>query len=298
MITYESQRGRRIIARLERNEALIESIERIARDHTVTTGFVEAVGVLTELTVRSYDAGTRARGNSRRIVGPVELLSAKGTLASTEGVLRLDMHVLVSKETELGPVVVGGHLAEGEAVSVDVVIHAFDDLGVRRERDERSGLVVMIGQPARDGGRHAEPARREPAREPDRRGVVTSQSSPGLPALPTPSGWAAAAAASASAASATGRTTLSSTSVASLDVDDPLGAPSRKVEQVEYEPAVGEYIDHRQFGLCRVDKVGPDGELMIRLETGRRKEIRIDIFEVSPPRMEGSRKVYTLKPRR
>lgn len=279
MITYESQRGRRILARIERNESVVEVIERIARDHTVTTGFVEAVGVLAELTVDAYDAGARARSASRRINGPVELVSAKGTLASTEGVLRADLHVLVSKETELGPVVVGGHLESAEAISVDVVIHAFDDLGVRREREERSGLTVITGESKRD---RPLPRENPPSREPDRRGIVSSPQA----ASPAPSGWAIAAAASAAPAARP-----------ELDIEDPLGAPARKVQEEDHTPAVGEYVDHRQFGLCRVEKVGGDGELLIRLETGRRKEIRIDIFDVGAPRMEGSRKVYALRPR-
>jgi predicted DNA-binding protein with PD1-like motif len=288
VITYESQRGRRILARIERNESVVDVIERIARDHTVTTGFVEAVGVLAELTVSTYDAGARARTASRTLTGPVELVSLKGTLASTEGVLRADVHVLVTKETELGPVVVGGHLESAEAISVDLVIHALDDLGVRRDRDERSGLVVMQGESRRDASRaQSAPAReqapaREPAfaREPDRRGVVHAPQ-------PVATGWAAAAAASASP-----------TRGPVTDIEDPLGAPVKKAVEEDYSPAVGEYVDHRQFGLCRVEKVGGDGELLIRLETGRRKEIRIDIFDVSAPKMEGSRKVYALRPRR
>lgn len=281
MITYESQRGRRILARIERNEDVVEAIERIARDHTVTTGFVEAVGVLSELTVSTYDAGARARTGARRIAGPVELVGAKGTLASTEGVLRVDLSAFVAKETELGPVVVGGHVEAAEAISVDVVIHALDDLGVRRSVEERSGLVVITGESRRDGARPTE--RREPVREPDRRGVVAA------PAPQPPvagSGWAMAAAVSSGAPHAR----------PSVPVEDPLGAAPKKVEE-EHVPSVGEYVDHRQFGLCRVEKVGADGELLIRLETGRRKEIRIDVFEVMPPKMEGSRKVYALRPR-
>ena len=68
--------------------------------------------------------------------------------------------------------------------------------------------------------------------------------------------------------------------------------------EVEFVPAKGDWIDHRQFGLCRVDGDDEDGGLRIRLPSGIRKVIKLDVLEVLSPRLEGERKIFPLRPRR
>ena len=63
-------------------------------------------------------------------------------------------------------------------------------------------------------------------------------------------------------------------------------------------PQKGDFVDHRQFGLCRVEGEDEDGGLRIRLPSGVRKVIRLDFLEVLPPRHEGDRKVFPLRPRK
>ena len=67
------------------------------------------------------------------------------------------------------------------------------------------------------------------------------------------------------------------------------------------EPVIeaGELVDHRQFGLCLVERVNDDGGLMIKLPNGRRRLIRLDVLEVQEPREDAEgRLVYPLRPKR
>ena len=67
------------------------------------------------------------------------------------------------------------------------------------------------------------------------------------------------------------------------------------------EPLIeaGELVDHRQFGLCLVERVNDDGGLMIKLPNGRRRLIRLDVLEVQEPTEDAEgRLVYPLRPKR
>jgi len=65
-----------------------------------------------------------------------------------------------------------------------------------------------------------------------------------------------------------------------------------------YVPARGEYIEHKVFGICRVEAVKPDGTMIVKLETGRRKPLKLDAFEVLPPRQGTERVIYPVRIRR
>ena len=66
----------------------------------------------------------------------------------------------------------------------------------------------------------------------------------------------------------------------------------------ELVPARGDWVEHRQFGLCRVDRESEDGGLWIRLPSGVHKSIRLDVMEVLPPKMDGDKRIFPVRPRR
>src|SRR5699024_485179 len=72
----------------------------------------------------------------------------------------------------------------------------------------------------------------------------------------------------------------------------------RREEAGEYSPERGDWVDHKRFGLCRVEKASGEGELLIRLETGRRKQIKLDYMDVLEPREDGKRRIFPLRPKR
>ena len=64
-------------------------------------------------------------------------------------------------------------------------------------------------------------------------------------------------------------------------------------------PERGDHVSHRQFGLCKVERVDEEGALRVRLPSGQRKQIRLDPFVVEGPREDGAgRMVFDLIPRK
>jgi len=83
---------------------------------------------------------------------------------------------------------------------------------------------------------------------------------------------------------------------------EPLPSRKRKTEEEFFEelvPEIGDFVDHEVFGLCKVEGESQSGGLIIRLEDGSRKAIKLSYLVVSPPRVDDrARKVFRLSPRR
>ena len=65
----------------------------------------------------------------------------------------------------------------------------------------------------------------------------------------------------------------------------------------EPEIVAGDFVEHKQFGLCKVTRVSDDGALLIKLPTGRTKQIKLTVLEVLPAREDTKRRIYPLRPR-
>ena len=57
-------------------------------------------------------------------------------------------------------------------------------------------------------------------------------------------------------------------------------------------------MQHRQFGLCKVEKEDGSGGIVIKLQSGVRKTIKLAYLEVGSPRQEGGRRVFPIRPRK
>jgi hypothetical protein len=84
---------------------------------------------------------------------------------------------------------------------------------------------------------------------------------------------------------------------------DPIPTSRDRAVEPEYleEPVLerGDHVSHKQFGLCKIERVDDDGALRVKLLSGQRKEIKLDPFTVQGPRLDGAgRRVFDLVPRR
>ena len=84
---------------------------------------------------------------------------------------------------------------------------------------------------------------------------------------------------------------------------DPIPTSRDRAVEPEYleEPVLerGDHVSHRQFGLCKIERIDDDGALRVKLPSGQRKEIKLDPFTVQGPRLDGAgRRVFDLVPRR
>jgi hypothetical protein len=79
-----------------------------------------------------------------------------------------------------------------------------------------------------------------------------------------------------------------------------LSARAEPLVALEYKPAQGDWIEHAQFGLCKIEGVSGDGVCFIKLPDSRRKKIKIDAMQVSAPRIDDGRRIFTVrtKPKR
>lgn len=297
MFAEENRRNRRVIARLVRGESLREAIEQLARDHAVTTAWVSAHGVIARATLEARVPMGRGEASPRELEGPFELVSMTGDVASKEGRMHLDASVVLARHADHGMVTLGGHLLDAEAEGLTVMLDCLDDLGLRRETERPSGLDGWRSNAAEKRIGSAEPRREAPRTVAS---VIEDRGRPVTTEAPktVPSAWAAVAAASSTVAQAGGRGAPAPTLPVVAPVLDPIADDRGGKGANEPVPVAGDWVDHRQFGLCRVDRATPEGELLIKLESGRRKEIRLDFLEVLPPRIDGNRKIFPLRPRK
>lgn len=63
-------------------------------------------------------------------------------------------------------------------------------------------------------------------------------------------------------------------------------------------PEVGDYVDHKQFGICEVKSIDDEGALVIRTKQGRRRRLVLDVFDVHEPRIDDDKIIYPLRPRK
>lgn len=63
-------------------------------------------------------------------------------------------------------------------------------------------------------------------------------------------------------------------------------------------PEVGDYVDHKQFGVCEVRSVDDEGGLVIRTPQGRRRRLVLDVFDVLEGRIDDDKVIYPLRPRK
>ena len=83
---------------------------------------------------------------------------------------------------------------------------------------------------------------------------------------------------------------------------EPLPEKRRMTEAEFFEepiPERGDFVDHQVFGLCRVEGESDTGGLIIRLDTGARKTIKLDYMKVHAAREDAEgRKIFTVRPKR
>lgn len=322
MIVFESRRTRRIIGRLERGEQVIRALEQVAREREISTGWVRAVGHLEWVELRRYDARARRWSAPERIEAPSEVVALEGSLSFQDGETRARLQATLRRESPGGMILFGGEIVDAGVFALEVVVECFDDLGLRRERDADTGLPLWSGisVPVSEvrPGETAEPGWSGPAAPPEPPMERRGDDRP-----PAPGGISWAQVAEASAAPPPRPEPVQESrgwgrereqprprrrKPAHLtEAREPAPVPEplpekRKISEEEFFeepiPEQGDWVDHRTFGLCRVEGDDAEGGIIIRLPSGVRKHINLDVLEVQPARIEGDRIVYPVRPRR
>lgn len=303
MIAFESVRGRRIVGRIEHGESLLVALASVAREHNVRSGWISATGAFASAEFQSFDATTRAYVNARPI-DACDVLQLTGSITEESGNPSFSLHAVVMRKENAHNVVVGGKLRSAIAHACEFFIECVDDLELERGWDSASGLSMWRAAANR---RSVVPAGREAwASRPQAKTEVADDDD-------APMSWGTATAQAERIVAAekvvlnprAARRAALTESNEPAFVPPPLPekkraaeAPAEEPHEQDPVPATGDFISHKQFGLCRVDGEDDEGGIVIRLPSGIRKSIRLDVMRVLPASMDGDRRVFPVEPRR
>lgn len=277
MQVFDVSRSKRFVGVVERGESFVEVLHDLAMERGIAGGWVSAVGAFEAADIQVYDAETRKLGGAK-LVQNADVVHLSGSISMEDGVPYADIYVVLARGNET----FGGRLRGARAALVEFVVDSFEGVSLARRRDPATGLSAWS------------------------RGEL--QAAPPVSVSREPvSAWAMAAAASESSRHAEVRVAAKRPlSVAMEPAFQPPPLPEKKratstafEDDDEPVPHVGDWVAHKQFGLCKVEgEEEGGGGLLIRLPSGVRKSLNLDYLRVLPPTETDGRRVFGLEPRK
>jgi predicted DNA-binding protein with PD1-like motif len=260
MSVVESRRTRHLIVQLGRGEELPGALIRALDGAEARAGWVTGSGTLEAAEIVLVDARRTGYAPARRVDTPCDVVSLSGSLARHEGAGHLRLSANLARERDVGGVeVLAGHLVWARVYSLELHVVVFDDVGLVRALDERTGLAALTPAPA---------------------AVAAAPRPAGPPATPP----AARVAPEASSMSSHGGATFASEREAA---GPPIPIrPYRAPNDVEHYPEAGDLVNHFHFGDCTV--IDSDGErIRLRQERdGRVREVALTMLRIDVPTLD------------
>ena len=256
---HPSAASRHLVLRASSGETIPDALSAKLREERVSCGWLRASGVLTDVELRAFDGELGTLGSTRRIAGPVQVLSLEGAIGLSGGEPSFSLRALLARETDRGLETLAGEIAVARTVALEVIVTALDDLALERALDPAAG-VWLLGSPSASQGYR--PAAARPA-----------------PPAPPPA-WSSALAASDHVESEPrGRTAATASASTSMPLPPRLARPG--VDLDAPTPEAGDSVDHFAFG--HADVVKSDGErLHLRVhKDGRIREIALQMLRVT-----------------
>lgn len=287
MVVSESHAVRRLVGRTGRGDDLPSVFCGLCEERGIRTAWVRATGALEWVELIEFDQIKQSYREPRRLHRPVELLNLEGNISRKGVGVYAQLHATVSYETGGGIVVVGGRLQRARAFSCEFVLEAFEDLSLERVPNKATGLYLWPEDEERLSAEDSAPA------------VLPAETRAG----DTGFSWAAVAAVSERAEERNPGRKATRTFAGPARPDPKMALPSRKpVDAPEYleepTPEAGDFVDHKQFGRCRVQGEDEAGGLMLRAENGVHRTIKLDTLRVLPFYEENGKRVYPLESRK
>ncbi len=130
-----------IVARLYPDDDILESIQKIAREHNITSGYLNAIGAISRATLGFFDA---AKGEYRAfdIDRHLEVVSCMGNISTLkDGAIVVHAHMVAADKQGN---CYGGHVMPGCKVSVTLELMITSiDYQLLRTYDEKTGLNLL-----------------------------------------------------------------------------------------------------------------------------------------------------------
>ena len=283
MLSSESRRGRRVVARLDRGADLFDAIRVLCVRHEVRSGELRGGGTLELAELDAFDQAERAWRPARLVSGGgLELIQLQGSVAEAGGRAEVDARVTLMRDRDAGLEVVAGHLRRAVVHSVELVIECFDDLLLRRGLDAATGLATWTeALPLTAEAEEAAPAAvtvAAPAAV-----TVAAPASPAAPAAAAPTTtWAEVAAASSASPAPAPRPAAA-----------PAPAPTESSDE-EVAVNAGDVLLHPRFGRCLVHRVEGNGEyVQVQLRNGRVVRLSLEILRLRAQGVENGQRIFT-----
>jgi predicted DNA-binding protein with PD1-like motif len=261
---HRSEKSRHLILRAWAGETLPDALATKLRDEQVASGWLRASGVLVDVELRAFDAELGTLGSTRRIAGPVQVLSLEGSIGLVEGEPSFSLRALLARETDHGLETLAGEIASARVVALELLVTAFDDLALERSLDEPAGVWLL--------GTRSSSAPARAVRAP-------VAQAPGPPAA-----WTSALEASERAIEREPPRARPTATISSAASSPPIPQRPARPQPVDQEgpfPEPGDSVEHFAFG--RADVVKSDGDrLHVKIhKDGRIKEIALEMLRVS-----------------
>lgn len=129
----------KIVARIDRNEEILEQIKNIALKESITLASVEALGATDDFTVGVYDVEAK-KYYPNTFKGYYEITSLTGTINTMNKEFYTHIHMSAG---DMKGNVVGGHLTRANVSATCEMIITIIEGNVDREKDEVTGLNLF-----------------------------------------------------------------------------------------------------------------------------------------------------------
>ena len=138
--SIQTESKRVIFSRMEPGEDVLETIEAVAAENNVKSGYVSMIGAISGAKLGYF----HLKANEYRdftVDEDVEVVSCMGNISMLNGKPMVHAHMIVSDEAGK---CYGGHLMKGCKVSVTIELVITETaVDLSRARDERTGLNLL-----------------------------------------------------------------------------------------------------------------------------------------------------------
>lgn len=127
------------IFRVKPDKELVQSITQYCKSKKITSGVIISIIGSLKSAQLGFLKELPGKYITKELQGPLEIVSAQGTIATFKNELALHIHILVSDENHA----VGGHLNEARIFSTAEVVIAQLERQIIRRFDDYTGLKEL-----------------------------------------------------------------------------------------------------------------------------------------------------------
>jgi predicted DNA-binding protein with PD1-like motif len=140
MKSVKTNLNRVIVVKIEPDEDLIESIQKVVLEYKIKSGLIACIGALKEFTIGYFNLETKIY-EMKTFKENVELVSCIGNISHKDGEPMVHAHVTLGRRDYS---LIGGHLGQPSIVSVTGEVYIYEtNLKLTRELENKFKLSLL-----------------------------------------------------------------------------------------------------------------------------------------------------------